>query len=168
LKRIIEKYFSKKECLRITAIAHNYEVRLMSIIGLCISDLLVIDMERSLRWLQTIIEPFILKLNELALLKTTDKQSQANTCHVINLTSQLMSSLIQRQKSHEDNETHDESSISVSNASLVSPNKSNLNATNGGRNSEREIVNSIVVKLLPIYKIIINRNLPGDFVIIDV
>ncbi len=64
------------------------------------SDLLSIDLDRSLVWLQNIIDPYLIKLTELAQLKSVDKQAQTLTCHVLNLLSQLMSSVVQRQKLH--------------------------------------------------------------------
>lgn len=50
-------------------VAQNYEVRIMSIIGLCVSDLLNVDSMRAIQWLNNIIEPYLLKLTELAQLK---------------------------------------------------------------------------------------------------
>ena len=47
-------------------VAQNYEVRIMSIIGLCLSDLLVVDSQRAMQWLNMIVEPNLSKLTELA------------------------------------------------------------------------------------------------------
>jgi len=87
-----------QECLKKGTVAQNYEVRLMSIIGLCLSDLLCIDMARAQAWLSQIVDPYLVKLAELSQLKTVDKPTQALTCHILNLISQLMSSIVQRQK----------------------------------------------------------------------
>lgn len=141
-----------QECLKLGSVAQNYEVRLMSIIGLCLSDLLCIDVTRSQTWLTQILEPYIIKLNELSLLKTIDKPTQQLTCHILNLISQLLSSIVQRQKTfHEENSNL---TNSLSNSTM-------------GMNEEKTIVNSILIKLLPIYKQIIQRNLPTDLIIID-
>lgn len=150
-----------QECLKLNSMAHNYEVRLMSIIGLCLSDLLAVDLDRSLVWLQTIIEPYLIKLNELAHLKSVDKQAQVLTCHILNLLSQLMSSVVQRQKLHNEETVASGASTSANITSTSINNQSMLI-------EDKIIVNSILVKLIPIYKVIINRNLPTDLVIIDV
>ncbi len=78
----------------------------MSIIGLCLSDLLLVDKVRTENWLTQILEPYIIKLNELSQLKAVDKQLQQLTCHILNLISQLLSSIVQRQKTF-----HDESNM---------------------------------------------------------
>lgn len=160
-----------QECLKIgICAAQNYEVRLMSIIGICISDLLQVDLDRSLNWLQLIIEPYIIKLDELANLKgVIDKQQQAMTCHVLNMLTQLMTSLIQRQRTYAD-ESIDSSLQSRPNQSMnqnESMNKS-TNEIKTTNNNEKKIVNSLLVKLIPIYKTIIKRNLPNDLILIDV
>lgn len=149
-----------QECLKMNAVAHNYEVRLMSIIGLCLSDLLAVDLDRALVWLQTVIDPYLVKLNELAHLKQVDKQAQAMTCHVLNMLSQLMSAVLQRQK------IHNEENASVASTSANITNTSFQNQSMVAE--EKVIINYILVKLIPIYKIIIKRNLPTDLVIIDV
>jgi hypothetical protein len=167
-----------KECLKMGSITHNYEVRLMAIIGLCISDLLLVDLDRSLNWLQAILEPYLAKLAELAQLKALDKAEQSLTCHLLNLLTQLMSSLIQRQKTHMENMYDESSQSQINNSNMFNSSTGELNASlNTSKlnqtptksfNNERKIVNSILVKLLPIYKLIISRNLPSDLIIIDV
>lgn len=141
---------TKKECLKLGTVAHNYEVRLMSIIGLCLSDLLLVDKARCQNWLEQILEPYLIKLNELSQLKTVDKQQQQITCHVLNMISQLLSSIVQRQKTF-----HDESNMTNQSIPMV------------GSHDEKAIVNSILIKLLPTYKQIITRNLPTDLSVID-
>lgn len=142
------------ECLKLGTVAYNYEVRLMSIIGLCLSDLLCIDMARAQGWLDQIIEPYIIKLNELSQLKSVDKHQQVQTCHVLNLVSQLLSSIVQRQKTfHEDNTSNLTNSLS---GSIMT-----------GTNEEKAVVNAILIKLIPIYKQFIQRNLTSDLTIID-
>jgi hypothetical protein len=158
-----------QECLKMNGVAHNYEVRLMSIIGLCLSDLLLIDLNRSLIWLQNIIEPYLIQLNELAHLSVVDKQTQTLTCHILNLLSQLMSSVVQRQKLHNE----EIAAVSNSAAELSTTSANNLTANNSLINNsmsieDKIIVNTILVKLIPIYKVIISRNLPTDLIIIDV
>ena len=150
-------FFSNQECLKKGTVAQNYEVRLMSIIGLCLSDLLCIDMARAQAWLSQIVDPYLVKLAELSQLKTVDKPTQALTCHILNLISQLMSSIVQRQKTYNDEMQNSTNltSNSLSNSMLNS-------------NEEKVVVNSILIKLLPIYKQIITRNLPTDLLIIDV
>lgn len=125
----------------------------MSIIGLCISDLLCIDTARAQGWLNQILEPYIVKLNELSQLTSTDKQTTQLTCHILNMISQLLSSIVQRQKTF-----HEESSSNLTNS---------LSGSILGSNDEKILVNSILIKLLPTYKQIIQRNLPTDVVIID-
>ena len=146
-------------------INNYFKVRLMSIVGICISDLLQVDLDRSISWLQLTIEPYLFKLNELANLKADiDKHQQAVTCHLLNMLTQLMSSLTQRQRSHPE-ETFDSSIQSHL------PNESLNQSTNQIKNSnhnEKKIVNSILIKLIPIYKMIIRRNLPTDLILIDV
>jgi type IV secretory pathway TrbF-like protein len=145
--------------------AQNYEVRLMSIIGLCISDLLQVDLDGSLNLLQSIIEPYIIKLDELSNLKeVVDKHQQAMTCHMLNMLTQLMSSLIQRQRSHEDESIGSQNQSMNQNESL---NKSKYEVKVAS-NNEKKIVNSLLVKLVPIYKTIIKRNLASDLILIDV
>ena len=159
-----------QECLKMgLCSAQNYEVRLMSIIGICISDLLQVDLDRSLNWLQLIIEPYIIKLDELGNLKgVIDKQQQAMTCHVLNMLTQLMSSLIQRQRNYAD-ESIETSFQSVQNQSINQNESVNKSMTNENKaNNEKKIVNSLLVKLIPIYKTIIKRNLPTDLILIDV
>jgi hypothetical protein len=130
--------------------AQNYQVRLISIIGICLSDLIQVDLTRALTWLQLIIEPYLLKLNDLSQLSQVviDKQNLALTCHLINLLTQLMSSLIQRQQ----HESHSQSHLVV---------------TGGGGGDERRVVNQILVKLIPIYRVILKRNSPADLIVID-
>lgn len=150
-------------------LAHNYEVRLMSIIGLCLSDLLVVDLDRALVWLQTVIDPYLVKLNELAHLKQVDKQSQAMTCHVLNMLSQLMAAVVQRQKIHnEENASAASTSANLTNTSFNNTANTTTNNNTSMMVEEKIIINYILVKLIPIYKIIIKRNLPTDLVIIDV
>ena len=96
----------------------NYEVRLMSIIGLCLSDLLVVDMQRSIEWLFSIADPYINKLNELSVLKSVDKQAQIQTCHLLNLLSQLITSLVQRQKANTEDISANSTSQSFSSSTL--------------------------------------------------
>ena len=147
-------------------VAHNYEVRLISICGMCLSDLLLVDYQKSINWLTFILEPYLLKLNELALLKQTDKITQAQTCHILNLVSQFMSSLIQRQQSHngdESNNTQNES-VSIGNTSF---NNGNASGNIISANNELTIAYSILIKVVPIYKVFINRNLPNDLVIVN-
>jgi hypothetical protein len=162
-----------QESLKSGQVAHNYEVRLISICGMCVSDLLLIDYQRSINWLQLILEPYLVKLNELAQLKQTDKVTQTQTCHILNLLSQFMSSLIQRQQTHNSEElsqcndsytanTSLNASISGA-ASAAAAASSAMNTTN----NELTIVYSILVKMMPVYKVFINRNLPNDLVIID-
>lgn len=122
----------------------------MSIIGLCLSDLLLVDKTRCQNWLEQILEPYLSKLNELSQLKTVDKQQQQLTCHVLNMISQLLSSIVQRQKTF-----HDESNMTNQSIPMV------------GSHDEKAIVNSILIKLLPTYKQIITRNLPTDLSVID-
>lgn len=165
-----------QECLKMGTNSPNYEVRLMSIIGLCLSDLLKVEMQRTLDWLFSIIDPYLIKLNELAQLRQTDKITQSLTCHIINLLSQLMSSLITRQKRNNDMCADDSN---TNNSTFLSQQNTSLNQSYGGgaggsnssilinRNDEKMIVNSILIKLLPIYKLILKRNLPTDLVIID-
>ena len=72
-------------------------------------------MARAQGWLDQIIEPYIIKLNELSQLKSVDKHQQVQTCHVLNLVSQLLSSIVQRQKTfHEDNTSNLTNSLSGS------------------------------------------------------
>lgn len=140
----------------------------MSIIGMCLSDLLTMDYQRSIGWLQVILEPYLMKLDELAQLKQTDKVTQSMTCHMLNLLSQFMSSLIQRQQSHANN---DLIATNSTGSSFQDMNNSftggAAGASSSGNMSEKAIVNSILIKLMPIYKQIITRNLPTDCVIID-
>lgn len=169
-----------QECLKQGSLAHNYEVRLISIIGLCLSDLLKVEMQRTIDWLFNIIEPYVQKLAELSQLQQTDKQTQSLTCHIINLLSQLMSSLIQRQQSNSDlavgdsDYTHNNSTFSNhqqqenTSASFHSKHNDSLNSSLVmNRNDEKVMVNSILVRLLPIYKVILKRNLASDVVIVD-
>lgn len=148
-----------KECLRTANLAQNYEARLMSIIGMSISDLLTIDQERTLAWLNEILEPQLNKLTELAQITVVDKQTQSLTCHTLNLLSQFMSSLVQRQQS------------SLTQTATTPPqpshNPQTTTTTNAFKISEKEIVNSILIKLMPIYKQFVVRNSPSDGVIID-
>jgi hypothetical protein len=154
-----------QESLKSGQVAHNYEVRLISICGMCVSDLLLIDYQRSISWLQLILEPYLAKLTDLAQLKQTDKISQTQTCHILNLLSQFMSSLIQRQQTHNSEESHNDSYANTSlNASL---NGASSSSSMNTANNELTIVYSILVKMMPVYKVFINRNLPNDLVIID-
>jgi hypothetical protein len=57
------------ECLKAGTLVNNYEVRLMSIIGLSLSDLLNVDMQRAIGWINNVINPYIIKLDELARLQ---------------------------------------------------------------------------------------------------
>ena len=107
------------ECLRAGHVTQNYEVRLMSIIGLCLSDLLVVDAQRSVQWLFSIADPYINKLSELAALKSVDKQAQIHTCHLLNLLSQLISSLVQRQKANYEEFSANSTSQSLSNSMMT-------------------------------------------------
>ena len=59
-------------------VAQNYEVRIMSIIGLCLSDLLVVDSQRTMQWLNMIVEPYLNKLNELAQLTEVTLSNQVS------------------------------------------------------------------------------------------
>lgn len=140
----------------------------MSICGTCISDLLLVDYQRSLNWLQIIIDPYLLKLNELAMVKQLDKQIQTQTCHTLNLLSQLMSAMIQRQQTHQSESTEyaGQSADSSDAFASVLANASHPVANNT-ENNELIIVYSILSKLMPIYKVFINRNLANDLVIID-
>ena len=81
------------ECLKSGTLVNNYEVRLMSIIGLALADLLHVDMQRAVNWINSVINPYIVKLDELAKLQVIDKHTQHLTCHILNLISQLLSSL---------------------------------------------------------------------------
>lgn len=134
---------------------------------MCLSDLLVVEYQKSINWLQNLIEPYIIKLSELAQLKQTDKNTQSLTCHILNLLSQLMSSLIQRQQNHNSTDimTANDSTASSANTSfqLGIGHSSMVNSSN----DEKAIVNSLLIKLIPIYKQIITRNLATDLVIID-
>lgn len=134
---------------------------------MCLSDLLIVEYQKSIIWLQNIVEPYIIKLGELAQLKQTDKNTQSLTCHILNLLSQLMSSLIQRQQNHNSTDimTANDSTVSSVNTSfqIGSSHGAMINSTN----DERAIVNSILIKLIPIYKQIISRNLSTDLIIID-
>jgi hypothetical protein len=156
-----------QECLKMgLCSAQNYEVRLMSIIGLCISDLLQVDLDGSLNLLQSIIEPYIIKLDELSNLKDViDKHQQAMTCHMLNMLTQLMSSLIQRQRSHEDESIGSSHNQSMNQNESLNKSKYEVKVAS---NNEKKIVNSLLVKLIPIYKTIIKRNLPSDLILIDV
>jgi hypothetical protein len=157
-----------QESLKSGQVPHNYEVRLISICGMCVSDLLLIDYQRSINWLQLILEPYLTKLGELAQLKQTDKQTQVQSCHILNLLSQFMSSLIQRQQTHNSDESlslQNDSYIAAANTS-INGSLNNGNASNNA-NNELSIVYSILVKVMPVYKVFINRNLPNDLVIID-
>ena len=58
-------------CLKSGSLVNNYEVRLMSIIGLALSDLLSIDVQRSLNWINSVVNPYIEKLSELAKLQVS-------------------------------------------------------------------------------------------------
>jgi len=143
-----------QECLNKGVVAHNYEVRLMSIIGLCISDLLCLDVARAQVWLTQVLQPYILKLDELSKLTVVDKPTQQLTCHILNMISQLLSSIVQRQKTfHEENSSNLTNSLS---GSILD-----------GTHEEKLMVNSVLIKLLPIYKQIIQRNLSTDIMIID-
>lgn len=124
----------------------------MSIIGMSISDLLTIDQERTLAWLNEILEPQLNKLNELAQVTIVDKHTQSLTCHTLNLLSQFMSSLVQRQQSSLTQTTAAPPPQTISNQSKI---------------TEKEIVNSILIKLMPIYKQFVIRNVPTDDVIVD-
>ncbi len=102
----------------------NYQVRLMSIIGLCLSDWLrgaeQGQQQRCIDWMYGLVEPYFQKLSEMAQLVQTDKSTQLLTCHIINLMSQLMLSLVQRQKRN--NELLDDSTAvgSANNSTFLS------------------------------------------------
>lgn len=117
-----------------------------------ISDLLTVDQERTLAWLNEILEPQLVKLSELAQITSVDKQTQLLTCHTLNLLSQFMSSLVQRQQS------------SLTQTATTPPQPI---VPNSSKITEKEIVNSILSKLMPIYKQFVLRNAPTDSVIID-
>jgi hypothetical protein len=151
-----------EECLAEANVAQNYEVRLMSIIGLCLSDLFTIDTQRSFNWLNRLVEPYLQRLVHLASQTQVDKVSQQLTCHILNLLSQLMSSLLQRQTTHNNN--NDDSSCLVTSATNNNTTSSILNEE---ENNEKKAVDLLIIKLLPIYKQIINRNSPNDLIIID-
>ncbi len=108
------------ECLKSGTLVNNYEVRLMSIIGLALSDLLNVDIQRAINWIDKIVNPYIVKLDELAKLqvyilsfflsffsnqfnsfKAIDKNIQFLTCHILNLISQLLSSLSSNNRNNE-------------------------------------------------------------------
>ena len=157
-----------KEALKRGSVAQNYENRLMSIIGMCLSDLLIVEYQKSINWLQNIVEPYIVKLTELSQIKQADKNAQQTTCHILNLLSQLMQSLIQRQQNHNSTDimTANDSTVSSVNTSFQIGMPS-VNASLNSSNDERAIVNSLLIKLIPIYKQIISRNLPNDLIIVD-
>ncbi|CAF0805984.1 unnamed protein product [Brachionus calyciflorus] len=159
---------TSQEALKSCTVAQNYEIRLMSIIGMCLSDLLSVEYQRAINWLQNIVEPYIIKLTELSQLKQTDKNTQSATCHILNLLSQLMSSLIQRSQNHNSTDlmaANDSTASSVNTSFQIgmTPSGTGLNSSN----DERVIVNSLLIKLIPIYKQIISRNLPNDLIVID-
>lgn len=160
-----------KESLKNGSVAQNYENRLMSIVGMCLSDLLTVEYQRAIGWIQSIVEPYVIKLSELAQLKQTDKSTQSMTCHILNLLSQLMSSLIQRQQNQNTNDMINNDSTASSVQDINSSFQSNIGAGGAsggnGASDERAIVNSILIRLIPIYKQIISRNLPSDLIIID-
>jgi hypothetical protein len=105
------------ECLKSGTLVNNYEVRLMSIIGLALSDLLNVDIQRAINWIDKIVNPYIVKLDELAKIqvyilsfnpihsfnffKAIDKNIQFLTCHILNLISQLLSSLSSNNRNNE-------------------------------------------------------------------
>ncbi|RNA37481.1 importin-13 isoform X1 [Brachionus plicatilis] len=163
---INKTYYFFFEALKAGFVAQNYENRIMSIIGMCLSDLLIVEYQKSINWLQSIVEPYILKLGELAQLKQIDKNTQSLTCHILNLVSQLMSSLIQRQQNHNSTDimANDSTASSVNTSFQVGNGHGAIVNTS---NDERAIVNSLLIKLIPIYKQIISRNLSTDLIIID-
>ena len=57
------------QCLKSANLVNNYEVRLMSIIGLSLSDLISVDIQRVINWINKIVNPYIMKLDELAKLQ---------------------------------------------------------------------------------------------------
>jgi hypothetical protein len=142
----------------------------MSIIGMCLSDLLTIDYQQKIGLLQLILEPYLLKLGELAELRQTDKQSQSMTCHLLNLLSQFMTSLIQRQQNHANNDlisTSINTSQGADSSSFLGNSSASIGVPSPNVLNERAIVNSILIKMMPIYKKIITRNLESDLAIID-
>ena len=132
---------------------------------MCVSDLLLVDYQRSINWLQLILEPYLAKLGELAQLKQTDKLSQTQSCHILNLLSQFMSSLIQRQQTHNLEDSCSQNDSSYANTSVNA--SLNGGSTSANASNELTIVYSILVKVMPVYKVFINRNLPNDLIIID-
>lgn len=54
------------DCLKLGTLVHNYEVRLMSIIGLALSDLLTVNLQHALNWINIIVNPYMVKLEELS------------------------------------------------------------------------------------------------------
>lgn len=141
---------------------------------MCLSDLLTIDHQRTLTWLQVILEPYLIKLSELAQLKQADKQAISVTCHLLNLVSQLMSSLVQRQQNNL-TQTSSDLIVTSQNDSFQQDFKQLNNSFPSAKSNqaatpaltEKEIVNSILVKLMPIYKQFVLRNSPSDTIIID-
>lgn len=121
-----------------------------------ISDLLTVDQERTLAWLNEILEPQLVKLNQLVAVTAAatetivvmDKQTQMATCHSLNLLSQFMSSLVQRQQGSL-TQTADTPPTPQSARNII---------------TEKDIVNSILIKLMPIYKQLAGRT---DALIID-
>lgn len=109
-----------QECLKTGSLIQNYEVRLMSIIGLSISDVLNIDLQRAVNWVGSVIQPYLTQLEELLKLQQFDKQTQALTCHILNQLSTLLSSLSNR--SHHDSlvvETSNEQKTIVSDFLII-------------------------------------------------
>ena len=167
-----------QECLRTGQLASNYEVRLMSIVGLCLQDLFPSDMQRTVDWLNAVVDPYIQRVRELAELTPPhiDKHTQALTCHLLNMFTQLISSLIPREKSFgggcDESSSTTQTSINVSlHSSYIEQQQQQATtsgAATGALSANKTIVNSILIKLLPIYKTILKRNLPVDQPIIDV
>ena len=87
------------------------------------------------------------------------------TCHMLNMLTQLMSSLIQRQRNHEDESIGSSQNQSMNQNESLNKSKYEVKVAS---NNEKKIVNSLLVKLIPIYKTIIKRNLPSDLILIDV
>ncbi len=58
------------ECLRNgTLLQHSYDIRLMAIIGLCVADLLKHNTQKAFNWINVILTPMVVKLEELSKLQ---------------------------------------------------------------------------------------------------
>jgi hypothetical protein len=55
------------ECLQNgSLLQHNYDIRLMAIISLAVSDMLQHDSNKSFNWINTIVAPLIVKLDDFS------------------------------------------------------------------------------------------------------